>query len=243
MPLDALPHSALPPAVAVPFPASTPRLRETWPVHRRQALQLLAVSLAFIAIWSLIGLVLTHTLAGSRFVHADVSVSSWLARHRTSGWNNLTSIGSALADTTVKVVITAVLASAMLWRWKRWREPLMIVIPLVLEALCFITVTTVVGRPRPSMSLDSSPVNSSYPSGHTAAAVAYAAFVVVLFWHTPRRWVRVVAVVAAVAVVMFVGLSRLYRGMHYTTDIVMGGLLGGMSVIVAFLILRRSESP
>ena len=39
----------------------------------------------------------------------------------------------------------------VLFLFKRWLEPLVIVVPLVIEALCFITVTTLVARPRPDV--------------------------------------------------------------------------------------------
>ncbi|MEI7547282.1 MAG: phosphatase PAP2 family protein [Actinomycetota bacterium] len=186
-------------------------------MHRRQWVQLTVVVVTLIAVWTCAGWLLTHALSGSRLVHGDQSISAWFARHRTPGWNRLTGIGSMLADTVVKIVVTAIIAIAMLVYWKRWREPLMVVIPLVLEALCFIVVTTLVGRPRPTIALDASPVDSSYPSGHMAAAVAYAAIVVVVFWRTPRRSVRTAAVLVAVALAFAVGFSRLYRGMHYST--------------------------
>ena len=136
---------------------------------------------------------------------------------------------------------TAVVAIAMLIVWKRWVEPLMVVIPLILEALCFITVTTIVNRPRPDVPhLDTSPVGSSYPSGHTGAAVAYSAIVIVIFWHTRRRWIRGLAVAVAAIVPVLVALARLYRGMHFLTDIIFGALLGATSVIASYIVVRRA---
>ena len=41
--------------------------------------------------------------------------------------------GSGLADTFVKIGVTALLAITMRLAWRRWREPLMMVVPLVLE--------------------------------------------------------------------------------------------------------------
>lgn len=195
----------------------------------------------FTVAWSAVGWLLTRPLRNSFIVHSDQSISEWLADRRTSTMNSLTSVGSMMSDTTVKVVLTAVIAIAMLIFWKRWLEPLMVVIPLVLEALTFITVTALVGRPRPDVPrLETSPVDSSYPSGHMAAAVAYSAIVVVVFWHTRRRWIRVLAVAVCVFVPLCVGYSRLYRGMHYLSDVVFGAFLGGASVIATAILLRRT---
>ena len=117
----------------------------------------------------------------------------------------------------------------------------MVVVPLILEALCFITITTIVGRPRPEVEkLDTSPVGSSFPSGHTGAAVAYSAIVIVIFWHTRRRWIRALAVAIAALLPLCVALARLYRGMHFLTDVIFGALLGGTSVVASYIVVRRA---
>jgi undecaprenyl-diphosphatase len=218
---------------------TTPRLRDTWLVHKHQAIVLGVIYATFTALWFTIGWLLTRPLKSSSIVDADRSVEEWFVEHRTKGLNSLSFVGSMLSDTVVKIVVTAVVAVVMLIVWKRWLGPLVVVVSLVLEALTFITVTTLVGRPRPDVSqLDTSPVGSSYPSGHTAAAVAYSAIAVVIFWHTRSRWIRAIAVALAILIPVCVGLARMYRGMHYLTDVSFGALLGLASVIATVIVLR-----
>ena len=218
---------------------ATPQIRDTWLVRKHEALQLGILYALFTGVWFAIGWLLTHPLKNSFIVHADQSISRWFVDRRTPRWNSLSFAGSMLSDTLVKIVVTAIIAVVMLIVWKRWLEPLMVLVPLVLEALCFITVTTLVGRPRPDVPrLDSSPVGSSYPSGHTGAAVAYSAIVVVVFWHTRRRWIRALAVAFGVLIPLCVAVARMYRGMHYFTDVVFGALLGGASVFATVIVLR-----
>ena len=222
-------------------PMQKQRLRDTWIIRKPEALVLGVLYVAMTAVWVAVGWLLTHPLKNSWIVHTDQSVSEWFVRQRTPGLNSLSFIGSMLSDTVVKITVTAVVAIIMLIVWKRWLEPLMVVVPTILEALCFITITTIVGRPRPDVPrLDTSPVGSSYPSGHTGAAVAYSAIVIVIFWHTRRRWIRALAVAIAALVPLCVALARLYRGMHFLTDVIFGGLLGGMSVIASYIVVRRA---
>jgi undecaprenyl-diphosphatase len=116
-----------------------------------------------------------------------------------------------------------------------------LIVPLVLEASAFITVTWLVRRPRPDVDrLEGSPVDSSFPSGHTAAATAYAALAVIVFWHTKNRWARVSVVSLCVAVTAVVGVSRMYRGMHFLSDVMAGVLLGAVSVAISAAILSRA---
>ena len=225
------------------MPTTVPkqRLRDTWVVRRHEAMVLAAIYVAMTVAWLAIGELLTHPLKNTWIVRNDRSVSEWFVGKRTPRWNSLSFVGSMLSDTVVKIAVTAVIAIVMLIVWKRWVEPLMVVVPLVLEALCFITITTIVGRPRPDVPhLDTSPVGSSYPSGHTAAAVAYTAIVVVIFWHTRRRWIRALAVAVGAIIPVCVALARLYRGMHFLTDVIFGALLGGTSVIASYMVIRRA---
>jgi undecaprenyl-diphosphatase len=161
-------------------------------------------------------------------------------RQRTTVLNDWTSVGSALASTEVKVILTAVAALTMWLVWRRWTEPMMLVLPLVLEASVFITVTWLVRRPRPDVPrLEGSPVDSSFPSGHVAAAAVYGALAVVVAWHTRKIWIRVVVGAVTALVVLAVALSRMYRGMHAFTDVVAGAVLGFVAVVLAWWMVRE----
>jgi undecaprenyl-diphosphatase len=104
----------------------------------------------------------------------------------------------------------------------------------------FITASFVVDRGRPSISqLDSIPPTSSYPSGHTAAAVAfYGALAIIVFWHTRNRVARGVAVAAAIVLPAVVGASRMYRGMHHLSDVAVGATIGLLSLLVTYAVVR-----
>ena len=216
-------------------------LRESWPVHRRQTLHLLGGWVALTAVWIGFGKLLTGPLDGSAIVRTDRHVANWMVAHRTPTWNHLTVFGSLLAETTTKVVVTAVLAVVMLRLWKRWFEPMVLVVSLTIEAAAFIVVTTIVGRHRPDVPrLDGSPVGSSFPSGHTAAAAAYLAIAAVVFWHTGKRWARWLVAVGTGVVPVIVALARMYRGMHFLSDTIAGALLGVGSVLLTVVVLGRS---
>jgi len=193
-------------------------------------------------LWVGVGMLIKHA-EGTALVKADQEIEEWLVQRRTPRRNTLSLIGSMLSETAIKVVVTAIVGLVLLWVLKRWLETLVIAISLIIEAMIFMTVTLIVARPRPDVShLDGSPVSSSFPSGHAAAAACYGAMAVVLFWHTRRVWLRALAVVLAVAIPIAVGLARMYRGMHHLTDVVGGLIIGVMCVVAVTWILRRAEA-
>ena len=74
---------------------------------------------------------------------------------------------------------------------------------------------------------------NSFPSGHTSAAFAAAT----AFFHTlPRRWGITALVLAAV-----MGLSRLYVGVHFPTDVLCGALVGFLCGSLAWKIGRAIQ--
>ena len=208
-------------------------LKQTWPLHKRQVRDLVAWGVAITAVFAAIGWLLTRPLEDSALIRYDAEVAERLAQARTPTWNSLSWWGSMLAETAPKIAVTSIIAIIFVRVWKRWLEAVIVAIALILEASVFLATTLIVGRPRPGVEhLDESPIGSSFPSGHTAAAVVYGTLAVIVFWHTRKVWARVALAVLCTIVPIIVGLSRMYRGMHHLTDTVAGAVLGVVCLAV-----------
>jgi undecaprenyl-diphosphatase len=84
--------------------------------------------------------------------------------------------------------------------------------------------------------LDQAPPTSSFPSGHVAAAICmYGALAVLANERARSALVRGLFVALAVLVPLAVGLSRMYRGMHFLSDVLGGVILG---VTWLFLVVK-----
>lgn len=218
-----------------------PALRHSWPLRWSDAGLLVLGYLLLAPLFVALGKLVTGPLDGS-LGELDRAVATSFERSRTSNLNDVSYWGSMLSETGVKIGLTAVAAIVMIAVWRRWDDAVFVAIALILEACVFLTVTLLVERARPDVvQLDSSPVDSSFPSGHVAAAVVYGAFVVIVSRHTQKRWPVAVAFSIAAAVSLAVAWARLYRGMHYLNDVVAGVMLGLSSVLVTWLVMRRAE--
>jgi undecaprenyl-diphosphatase len=105
------------------------------------------------------------------------------------------------------------------------------------ESGAYRMTTVFVHRDRPAVHrLESLPVDASFPSGHTAAALAlYGGLLLLLMSRVRRRAVIAVAAPLVVAIPLFVAWARMYRGMHHLTDSVAGVLLGlGALLVIVF---------
>ena len=109
------------------------------------------------------------------------------------------------------------------------------------ETALFLLASVVVHRLRPAIPhLDGAPPTSSFPSGHTAATVALWCGLALGVARThPRHPLRVLSVVLAVVLPVFVLSCRLYRGMHWPTDVAASVVF----TLVWLLLLREILLP
>jgi membrane-associated phospholipid phosphatase len=203
------------------------------------ALRLAGGAVALWGLLCLIGLLFTRVLNTGPVHRADLGVDTWFAAHRTGLWNNVTHIGTTMAQTDTVIAVTVVVVVFLRWRLGRWYESWIMVTVIVGELLVFLAVTVTIHRPRPPVvRLDVAPPTSSFPSGHTAAAVAlYGCIAVLMLWIYGRRPATRIAAVVLSCIPVVVGLSRLYRGMHYPSDVLAGAVTGGLWLLLVITTL------
>jgi undecaprenyl-diphosphatase len=126
-----------------------------------------------------------------------------------------------LGDTPVIIGVMLVVALLLRVVLGRWREGLFVIAAVSGQAVVFISTTALVERERPKVEqLDSSPPTSSFPSGHTGAALAlYLAIAVVAIRAVRPRWARCLIAGLCLIPALLVGFARLYRGMHHPSDL------------------------
>jgi membrane-associated phospholipid phosphatase len=192
----------------------------------------------------LLGLLITHVLAHGVLAH-EVGANRTLAAHRTHTLNLATHVTTYLAETPTIIGLTA--AGAVICRlvFRRWREAVFLVLCVAGETVIFLITSWVIDRKRPPVThLDDAPPTSSFPSGHTAAAVCfYGAVAAILLWHHRHPALRAAAVTLAVLVPPLVAVSRIYRGMHWPSDVVSGLLLGLVWLALSTRLLLTHAPP
>jgi len=200
------------------------RLRDGVP----SGLFLLGSAVVILLVGVLVGLLLAKVASHGAFGRADTHVDRWFAAHRTNGLNQATHYVADAAETPTIAALAALTVAGAALAWRRWREPMLVAVAVAGEVLIFLTITLLVDRPRPPVErLDVAPPTSSFPSGHTAAAVALYGAWALLAWQRSRSALpRGLLTLLAIAVPVAVALSRMYRGMHYPTDVLAGVLLG-----------------
>ena len=143
------------------------------------------------------------------------------------------------------VLVPLVLAAGLAWRWRRgsWR-PLALLAGAAAGAwVVQVAVKQLVERPRPPAGLALSHATGfAFPSGHATDAAAVYGMLAVLLARSGRPAARVAAWAGAAALVALVGLSRLYLGVHWLSDVVAGAALG-IAWLLAIFIAGRAGEP
>jgi membrane-associated phospholipid phosphatase len=198
------------------------------------AIFLLTGAVVLLALLVAMGYLVTKVLSHDWLGREDVGIARWFAAHRSSDLNQATH-DMTLATETVTITLLAVVTVAVTALvWRRWREPMLVAAAVAGEVSIFLVVTLLVDRQRPPVQhLDQAPPTSSFPSGHVAASVCmYGALAVLANERARSALVRGLFLAVAVLVPVAVALSRMYRGMHYPSDV-----LGGVVLGVAWLFL------
>ena len=224
-------------------PGERSRLAQLWrslPPGLPSILFLLGAALVVLAIWTAVGWLAAKFLGDDFLGRFDRGLSRTLARGRTPDLNDITHYLSYLSETVTVIALGATVFVGARLAWKRWRESLFVVAVLVGEVSIFVGVAALVDRNRPPVRhLDAAPPTSSFPSGHTAAAVAlYGAIALLASERARSRALVWIATAAAVLIPVAVGAARMYRGMHFLTDVVAGAALGAVWLFISAVGVR-----
>ncbi len=157
----------------------------------------------------------------------DRSVLAQVQAHRTFGLTRyfleITALGSASVLTTVTLLLLALLAGARLWR-----NFLQLLLVGLATPLLSSTLKNFAGRERPALEVRLDYVSSfSFPSGHSLAASAIyltLAFMLLPLLKTRRR--QVIFLFLTALFVAIIGLSRIYLGVHFLSDVAGGFCVG-----------------
>ena len=172
----------------------------------------------------------------------DRSVTVWMVAHRTSALTTLARVLSTIGSQAVLIPVVGVLFAALLIRRR------VVLAGMLLAAwggaiLLYSLTKHFVHRPRPPADIWLTNVgnSTSFPSGHATQSLAtfLALALVSAAWLSRARWPgKLLALVLAAGI----GWSRVYLGVHWTTDVGAGWVIATAWVAAAVWLAGRADS-
>lgn len=173
----------------------------------------------------------------------DTPVLEWLAGHRVETLTVVLTVITAIFSSTFLPLLVLLLSVLWWWRTRRWREPVLVFAAMVVATGISTVLKIWFARPRPpaeSMTVSGVETSFSFPSGHTIGATTLVLSAGYLVWVLGRTLARLITWLAvSVGLVALVGLTRLYLGYHYLTD-VLGGVCVAVLVLGFLMIANRT---
>ena len=221
------------------MPPNNPSPRLTAIQRRHVRSHALLISIAFVLFW--IPVVIFAKLADDVIEHDPIGPDSFIlnAVHsiHSAGWDSFFLFLTALGEPAVVASVAFALFGVLLYR-HNWRAAAMILAGVGGAGLANLILKAVFMRSRPSIFTPLVHETSySFPSGHSMVSAAFVISLMLILWHTRYR---IPAIVLGLLATGLIGLSRIYLGVHYPSDVLAGWSVGLVwAVLAGSVILNR----
>lgn len=140
----------------------------------------------------------------------------------------ITSFGSAISLIIISIILLLII--------KNKKIGIAIITNLGLQSVLNLILKNILKRPRPEGYNLINETGFSFPSGHSMASMAFYGFLIYLIYkNIENKYIKWTLIIFLGILIIAIGASRIYLGVHYTSDV-----LAGFLVSLAYLILYTS---
>lgn len=171
---------------------------------------------------------LTEELKENELGAFDAAVSAAVQSYRTPSLTAIFEFITHLGDRFAYLFLTLAVAAFFVYRYGRWKFAVQTVIVLLLSSLSNLVLKKFINRERPTFEHLVDVSTLSYPSGHAMSAMAFYGFLMYLSFilsHSIRF--KIASFLVLGSLIILIGVSRIYLGVHFPSDI-LAGWIGGV---------------
>lgn len=209
----------------------------------------IAIALILFGVALKVFIELTDELAENELGNFDDAVSTYIVSFRSDPLTSFFRFMTDMGDRFAYVVITVVLGAYFFFRNKNWKFIAQTVAVLLLATITNILLKSVINRARPAHEHLVQVNTLSFPSGHSMSAMAFYGFLTYLTIVSKIPiLLKGFLVIILVITILSIGVSRIYLGVHFPSDVA-AGFLGGLIwvtfciiVFEIFSLLRKRKS-
>lgn len=185
---------------------------------------------------------LTETLKDDIQVPYDQQITDFIIDQRSPALTQYFIFMTDVGDFYGYLVVLILSLIVSLVFFKHWRSIAQTVLVLLLASISNIMLKRFIDRARPGIEHLVSVETLSYPSGHAMSAMAFYGFLIYLFYtFKMNRWLKYSIIILLLLAILSIGISRIYLGVHFPSDIAGGYIAGAIWVFFCILIFNLVE--
>jgi len=181
--------------------------------------------------------IISVTFIDQRIVQFDDFVSTIIQSFRSPLLTEVMIFISLLGADIILIVATIIVVF-MRWR-KHKKESILFTIMLVFGAILNIVLKSIFQRARPTFDPLLVVSDYSFPSGHAMnSLVFYATVAYFMYYYTKNALLSVLVLTLCIVLILLIGISRVYLGVHFPSDVIAGYIAGTMWFVFVLLVER-----
>ena len=198
------------------------------------------LSLGLALFWSVIFFVITRQVLAKETMTLDLAISQYIYNLRTPYFNQLWRIITDFGGTYL-IFLSWTITLYLIVK-EHYQKMVWFIIPLFVSLSVNIILKSLIGRSRPTISQIITETDFSFPSGHSSSSLVFCAMLTCLiFGITNNKIIRITSCIMASIIIVGVGFSRVYLGVHYPSDII-GGWIQSLVILSLFYRISHFET-
>lgn len=185
---------------------------------------------------SVIFAIFTYKVAADKTIYIDSAVYNYISNNIIN--KNRTEIVKMITNITSPIMVIITLLILVL-AIKDKKIKISLVINLLGITIINNLIKVIIARPRPEINKLVTETGYSFPSGHSMVSMAFYGYLIYLIYrYIKNKYIKWSLIVLLSILICLIGISRIYLGVHYTSD-VLGGFLLSISYLVVYISLIK----
>ena len=147
----------------------------------------------------------------------------------------MTAIAKFITNFGGALCLVSILVSSFIF-FKNKKVGGLIALNLIIITVLNLVIKEIIHRPRPTGFRLIEEFGYSFPSGHSMVSGAFYGFIIYLVYkYVQDKKLKIFLIFSLSLLILLIGVSRIYLGVHYTTDVI-----GGFLISLAYLVIYTS---
>ena len=186
---------------------------------------------------SVIFAIFTYKVAADKTIYIDSIVYNYISNNIIN--KNRTEIVKVITNITSPIMVIITLLILVL-AIKDKKIKISLVINLLGITIINNLIKVIIARPRPEINKLVTETGYSFPSGHSITSMVFYGYLVYLTYkYINNKKIKIPLIIFLILLIPTIGLSRIYLGVHYASDVLCGFLLGIIYLILFISISKK----